>query len=277
VSATRIKNYHLVSALAATVSKAEVERLKAHPAVAAVVPDTVIHRRAARKPTSAPESADLVHADAGTLTPNVIPGACAPNGGVQLAPEGLGLTQTDSDNPLALTARSLGVTGAGVKVAWIADGIDTQNVNFIRPDGKSAFDPSIGGDYKDFSGDGPDAPTSGDEAFLDANTIAGQGIQVYNVQNFSVQPDPSACNIRIEGVAPGAALVGLKVFSSFNVTTNSDFLEAIDYSVQTARVDVMNQSFGSNNFPDALNVIKMFDEAAVASGVVVTVSSGDAA
>src|SRR5271155_4323329 len=80
--ARNVKSYRLGNAFATTVAEAEMERLKAHPAGAQVVADSMIrlkaHIQSAVSPASSPAT---------SLTPNVIPGACGPNGQVLLDPE----------------------------------------------------------------------------------------------------------------------------------------------------------------------------------------------
>lgn len=251
----------LVNALAANVSSTEAAALAKRSDVAAIIPDSIIRE--------SPLDAAGTSAAAPATTP--APGVCPTNpNAVQLGPEALRVTNANSDVPGAKTARALGYDGAGIKVAFMAEGIDINNPDFLR-NGKTIFS-----DYKDFSGDGLDAPTDGAEAFLDASAIAAQGNKVYDVSHFSQRVLDRACKIRIEGEAPGVSLVGLKVFGESSATT-SGFLQAIDYAVGVDHVNVINQSFGGNPLPStAQDVIRAANDAAIAKGVTVVASSGDA-
>ncbi len=276
VGAKAVHSYQVINAIGATVSPAEAARLRTDAAVLSVAPDQVIHLA-----DPAPQqalSADAVTAlSSAALTPHADQPACTTSRTPSLEPEALQLTDTASTDPKAPQAQKLRsgtgalINGAGVKVAYIADGIDIYNPDFMR-NGKSIFV-----DYKDFSGDGPNAPTSGGEAFLDASSIAAQGRQRYNVNDYLAIPWSKPCPIRILGMAPGVQLVGIKVFGQTNTTTTSAFVQAIDYAVNVDHVNVLNESFGGNPFPDLRNdPISIADANAVAAGVTVTISSGDA-
>jgi hypothetical protein len=273
LGATGVHGYRLVDAIAARVPVSALGAIGTSPGVASVIPDSPITGPApAETPAGIPvvENPVVENPVAKATTIQTPPGACS--AAPQLEPEGLALTGTDSAARSATTARSLGFSGAGVKVAFLADGIDPSNANLTR-----GGQPVIS-DYKDFSGDGTTAPTAGAEAFLDASAIAGQGSQVYNVAGFGAQTPSTPCRIRIEGAAPGASLVALKVFSRSDVSTTSGFLRAIDYAVEVDQVNVLNESFGSNPFPDvtSLDAVKEFNDMAVRAGTTVVVASGDA-
>lgn len=264
-SARNVHSYTTLNAVSATVSPAQVSSLRSDPAVAEVVPNGLVHLA----PPTIPGAGSAAGAGA---TP--LPGACAPPGKVQLEPEALKTMSVDSDKTNAKTARSLGIDGSGVTVGWIADSLDPNNLDFIRANGQHVFV-----DFKDFSGFGTSAPTSGAEAFGDASAIAAQGREVYDVSHYSALPLNRPCNIRVEGVAPGASLVGLVAFGASNVAPDSSILEAIDYAITTAHVNVLNESFGINNYPDdggSLDLIAQADDQAVAAGITVVESTGDA-
>jgi hypothetical protein len=273
VGARSVHAFQVINAVSATISPAEAARLRSDPAVLSVSPDQVIQLASPARVTdgaAGPANATLL--SDGPLTP-----ACTTSKTPSLEPEALQLTYTASTNPHLPEAQRLRggngvlIDGKGVKVGFIADGLDINNPDFKR-NGRSIFV-----DYQDFSGDGPTAPTTGGEAFLDASSIAAQGNKVYDVNNYLVNPLPRPCPIRIVGVAPGASLVGLKVFGQNNATTTSAFVQAIDYAVSVEHVNVLNESFGSNPFPDLENdPISLADDRAVAAGVTVTVSTGDA-
>src|SRR5215475_4801699 len=265
LGARNVRGFTLVNGFAASMTAAQASAVAANPAVAAILPDRPIAR-----PTF-----DTTGSAAGTSATATDTSTSCPSDPSKplLEPEALQTTHTaylDKSTPQAQNI----VDGTGVKVAWIADGIDINNPDFIRPDGSHVIV-----DYQDFSGDGLDAVTLGGESFSDASSIAAQGRQSYDLANFvnPAHPLPPGCTITVRGVAPGASLVGLKVFGNAPTAPESRFIEAIDYAVNVAQVDVLNESFGANPFPDfAMDPIALADDAAVAAGVTVVSGTGDA-
>ena len=254
---TSVIGYSAVASFAATVSPAEAAALAANPAVASVVPDQKVN-------VTPPAASQAPASPAGPATGSSKSSAICGTASKPLLPEDLTTTHANE-------AHAAGITGAGVTVAWIADGLDPNNPDFLR-NGKSIFK-----DYVDFSGDGPNTQTGGEEAFGDASMIAAQGNQTYDLSNWNnpAYPLPKGCDLKVEGMAPGASLIGLKAIGAFFST--SAILQSIDYAI-THGANVINQSFGGNVYSDnnARDAIQLFDDAAVRHGITVTVSTGDA-
>ena len=264
------QTYRTINAFAATVSKTERARLAADSAVAAVLPDAFV-------PTPDPTGQGTATGQVSTRTqgPAVTPAQqsadvaqqiCpAPNAPPLVEPEGLSLIDADSAQQI--------VNGAGVKVAFLADGLDINNPDFIRPDGSHVIV-----DYRDFTGTGLNTPTAGAEAFGDAGTVAAQGRVTYDLSKFvnPAHPLPANCDIILRGVAPGASLYAMKVFGPSGGSFTSTILQGMDWAVSVDHVNVLNESFGSDPVPDTdQDAVKQFNDLAVATGVVVTTGTGD--
>ena len=269
---THVRHFSVGNAFAATVTVAQAAALAADPAVASVTKDVRVPARPALSTgpaSSRPVTPDKVRRTARAATD---PFQVCPTDPAQplLEPEALTTIHAESTDG-SPGAHKLN-KGKGVKVAYIADGIDPDNPNFIRPNGQHAII-----DYKDFSGDGPSAPSGGGEAFGDASAIAAQGTVTYDLSNFvnPAYPLPAGCNIRILGVAPAASIVAIKAGGEF--LFNSAILQSIDYAVRVDHVDVINESFGLSSFPDdsSRNTVELFNDQAVAAGVTITESTGD--
>jgi Subtilase family/Peptidase inhibitor I9 len=269
-----VKSFHLVNAVAATISQAEVNNLAANPDVQAVVPDLV--RSFVPKNNTGPGHAG--RAATGVQSINGPQPICPPDPKVPLLePEALQVMNVEFQPGTHQPAAHDLVDGIGVKVGIIADGLDPTNPDLQRNGSSVVFD------FRDFSGFGNNAPTNGSEAFLDAGAIASQGTEVYDLAGFvnPAYPLPpghqgASCNIRIKGVAPGASLAVMNVLGSNAGAFNSQIIQAIEWAVGADDVDVLNESFAGNPLPDTRNdPVQLANAAAVAAGVVVVVSTGD--
>ena len=245
---------------------AEAQQLQANPAVRAVVPDVFRH-----------------FASLGSGPGPALPALAASAAPSVASPPGQQICPTNPAQPMiepeARTVMNVDAAeharfdGTGVKVGIVADGLDPNNPDFIRNGSSVVFD------FRDFSGYGNGAPTDGREAFLDAGTIASQANQTYDLAGFvnPAHPLPPGCNIKIKGIAPGASLAVMNVAGSAAGFFNSQIIQGIEWAVGIDHVNVLNESFGGNPIPDTHNdPVVLANQAAVAAGVTVVASTGDA-
>jgi hypothetical protein len=260
----------LLNAMVVSSTASQAQALAGNSAVAAVVPNQVIPGPTlpAAQTVAGPKAKNAI----GSISPSL----CGTPTDPQINPEALFAIN-------ALKANKSGADGAGVTVATIADGLDPANPDFQRNAAYATSASPTGSAVVtevDFTGEASTVPTAGGEMFLDAGSIAAQGNTAYDLSQYvyaaDPRPLPAGCDIKIVGDAPGANVLALKVYAQDNDTTTSNFLQAINYAVDHG-AKVINESFGSNNFPDlAQDVTREADDAAVAAGVTVVASSGDA-
>ncbi|HKN62864.1 MAG TPA: S8 family serine peptidase [Gaiellaceae bacterium] len=279
----RLVAYGTVNAIATTVSAAEAANLRRDPDVLAVDPDVLVKGPSSHANLLRGAAGPLPHASPRSRTKATVgrSALCGTAGAPRLEPEALRLINADNrsnaNSPLKSgpkSAHSLGYTGAGVNVAVFPDGMDANLPDFQR-NGKSAVT-----DYRDFSGEGPNAPTGGGEAFGDVSSLVSQGRTTYDL-NQEINPDFAAsggpCDVRVLGVAPGADVDVMKVFGVDNVSFTSVILQGIDWAIQHDHADILSISIGFGGVPTsaALQPLTAILHNAMANGTTVVASTGD--
>ncbi|MGP8207829.1 MAG: S8 family serine peptidase [Acidimicrobiales bacterium] len=274
----------LVDSVTAAVSPTLAAALSRSPAISEVLADVPLASASSSSAAPSPPAPSAATSPPGRATTK--PGLRAH--GVAPASELCGTRSDPELDPEALQeihatpAETVGFDGAGVTVAFLADGIQTNDPDFVRNGAYGPQGAQVIVHYQDFSGDGTAAVTDGAEAFGDASSIAAQGNEVYNLAEY-VSPDMASvlpkggCWARIVGAAPGASLLALKVIGLGTADGGTaGIVQALQYAVQHG-AKVINESFGTEEFPDTdLDVLRTADDAAVAAGATVVVSSGDA-
>lgn len=255
-----------VNAVAAHLSADEVKRLSLNSGVDKIVPDSQVE---ILKPT-----ASATVDDPTPLNPAVCP--TDPSKPL-LEPEALSDIHFQSDDPNTPGMGSSIATGKGVLVG--IDGMNSLagNPNFTRADGSHVV---VGA--TDYTKD-----KSNDEAYGDASSVAAQGTVVYDFsKELPYSGLPTGCTFVLKGDAPDASLVDASnadtpesvsgnSHSDSNVKTESQIVAGIDAAVTKYHVDVLSESYGYSPKPGSYKTHWAANDAAVAAGVTVVVSSGD--
>jgi Subtilase family len=258
---THVTRLVSVNAVAATLSAAEVSKLRRDPAVREIVPNSIVSVQVS---APVPQAKNPV-----PLSRRLCP---ANPKDPLLEPEALGVIHYDTGSKADPGQADTIANGAGVLVA--IDGMNelAGNPDLIRPDGSHVVVDSPT----------PSADDSNDEAYGDATSVAGQGDVVYDYsKELPFSGLPAGCTFVMQGDAPGASLIDASLVDTptnpdgFTRQTESQVIQGIDHAVVTEHADVISESYGFTQRPGRYSAFYAADDAAVAAGVTVVVSSGD--
>ncbi len=272
-----------VNAVAAKLSSSEVSRLLKMPSVSRIVPDSPVANQAS--PAVASPAASVPNSQVvPPANPAPCPAASQAQPGVVQEPEADTVVHASDGNPNDPDMGNAIATGKGVVVAnEDINGIQA-NPNFTRPDGTPVAVNVPPQDTTILAGN--------DEFDEDGSSIAAQGTVVYQYDtgqttgtNEGALPFsglPSTCKFYIIGTAPGASLT-----DSSDITTppsdngtelESQVVASVDHVTDAAqpavRADEISESFSDSNYVP--QIVNTANDAAVAAGVAIFVSSGDA-
>lgn len=253
-----------VNAIAARMSAAEVERLRDNAAVSEIVPDTSVPVPQPAPAAAAPLATKVAPATQQASCPT---SAAGPGQPVQ-EPEAVTDIHASNGNPKAPDMANSIATGKGVIVAIPGMNNLAGNPNLQRPDGSHVVI-----DAPDYTAD-----HGSDESYGDASSVAAQGNVVYQyAKALPYSGLPADCTFVIRGDAPDASLVDSSQIDTppSDTELDSQIVAGIDNAVINEHADVISESYGYTPRPGNYAIHYAANDAAVAAGVTVVVSSGD--
>ena len=170
--------------------------------------------------------------------------------------------------------RALGYRGNGVIIGVIDSGIDYLHPDFISKDGKSRilfiWDQTIRGNVPEGFKDGSEYNNQQiNEALKVENSydiISEVDLLGHGTAVCGIAAGGGVLNKHLEGVAPDASLIVVKVGKNTNVATTTDIMRAIKYIMTKAEElnmpVVVNLSFGANDGShDGLSILETYIDA----------------
>ena len=159
-----------------------------------------------------------------------------------------------------------GVDGAGIRICVVDTGIDANSLMY-----STRIDAAAGWDFVNDDADPEDDQGHGSH-------VAGTALGGFVNADFAcAATGPES----MQGVAPAATLLGVKVLNATGFGTVSDVIAGIDHCASSAlpggRADVINLSLGGGQFPGTCDSDPgaMAVNNAVAAGVVVVAAAGN--